>query len=130
MTEVSVNVAMWAVAAPLALVFLAAGAVEIAQPKEKLLAFPSMGWAEDFPSGLVKTIGLLELLAAIGLVLPAAVNVAPDLVPLAASGLALTMFGATITHIRRGEEQPAVVAVALLSLAVLVAWGRFGPHAF
>ncbi|MFJ3802532.1 DoxX family protein [Streptomyces sp. NPDC090088] len=126
----SVNVALWAVAAPLALVFLAAGAVEVAQPKEKLLAFPSMGWVEDFPSGLIKTIGLLELLAAIGLILPAAVNVAPDLVPLAASGLTLTMFGATITHIRRGEEQSAVVAVALLAMAVLVSWGRSGPHAF
>jgi uncharacterized membrane protein YphA (DoxX/SURF4 family) len=78
-----VNVALWAVAALLALAFLAAGAAKLAQPKEKLLASPSMGWAEDFPPGLIKTIGLLEVLAAIGLILPAAVDIAPDLVPLA-----------------------------------------------
>jgi hypothetical protein len=125
-----VNVALWAVAALLALVFLAAGAAKLAQPKEKLLASPSMGWAEDFSPGLIKTIGLLEVLAAIGLILPAAVDIAPDVVPLAASGLALTMFGAAITHSRRGEFQSVVVNVALLALSVFVAWGRFGPRAF
>ncbi|MFJ3802553.1 DoxX family protein [Streptomyces sp. NPDC090088] len=129
-SEVLVNVTLWTVAALLALIFLAAGAAKLAQPKEKLLASPSMGWAEDFPSGLIKTIGLLEILAAIGLILPAAVDIAPNLVPLAASGLALTMFGATIMHSRRGETQSAVVTVALLALSVFVAYGRFGPHSF
>lgn len=124
------NIALWSVAALLALAFLAAGGSKLAQPKEKLLASPSMDWAEDLPPGLIKTIGLLEVLAAVGLVLPAAVDIAPDLVPLAASGLALTMFGATITHSRRGEAQSAVVNVVLLALSVFVAWGRFGPHAF
>ncbi|MEU0196140.1 DoxX family protein [Streptomyces afghaniensis] len=124
------NVVLWAVAALLALVSLAAGAAKLAQPKDKLLASPSMGWAKDFSPGMIKTIGLLEILAAIGLILPAAVDIAPILVPLAASGLALTMLGAAITHSRRGELQSVVVNVVLLALAVFVAWGRFGPHAF
>ncbi|MEV7389154.1 DoxX family protein [Streptomyces sp. NPDC091215] len=85
---------------------------------------------EEIPPGLIKTIGLLELLAAIGLILPAAVDIATDLVPPAASGLALTMFGAAITHSRRGEAQSAVVTAVLLALSVLMAYGRFGPHAF
>jgi hypothetical protein len=125
-----VNVALWAVAALLALVFLAAGAAKAAQPKEKLTASPSMAWAEDFPPGAIKAIGLLEVLAAVGLILPAAVNIAPVLVPLAASGLALTMFGAAILHGRRGEFQSVVVNVVLLALTVFLAWDRFGPHAF
>ncbi|MGP4047729.1 DoxX family protein [Streptomyces sp. 2A115] len=124
------NVALWAVAALLALVFLGAGAAKLAQPKEKLIASPSMGWAEDFPPAMIKAIGILEVLAALGLILPAAVDIAPDLVPLAASGLALTMFGAAMTHSRRGEAQSVVVNVVLLALTVFVAWGRFGPHAF
>ncbi|MBG0857299.1 DoxX family protein [Streptomyces spinoverrucosus] len=124
------NVALWAVAALLAVVFLGAGATKLAQTKEKLTASPSMAWANDFPPGAIKTIGLLEVLAAIGLVLPAAVDIAPSLVPLAASGLALTMFGAAITHGRRGELQPVVMNVVLLALAGFLAWGRFGPHAF
>jgi hypothetical protein len=128
--EVLVNVALWAVAALLALVFLGAGAAKLAQPKEKLLDSPSMAWAEDFSPGVIKTIGLLEVLAAIGLILPAAVDMAPGLVPLAASGLTLTMFGAAIAHSGRGEFQSVVVNVVLFALAVFVAWGRFGPHAF
>jgi hypothetical protein len=125
-----VNVALWAVAALLTLVFFGAGAAKLAQPKEKLIASPSMSWAEDFPPAMIKAIGILEVLAALGLILPAAVDIAPDLVPLAASGLALTMFGAGITHSRRGEAQSVVVNVVLLALTVFVAWGRFGPHAF
>ncbi|MBP8532709.1 DoxX family protein [Streptomyces sp. MK37H] len=124
------NVTLWAVAALPALVFLGAGAAKLAQSKEKLLASPSMGWAEDFSPGVIKTIGLLEALGAIGLILPAAVDIAPALVPLAASGLALIMFGAAITHSRRGEAQSAAVNAVLLALTVFVAWGRFGPHSF
>lgn len=124
------NVTLWAAATLLALVFLGAGAAKLAQPKEKLLTSASMGWAETFSPGQIKTIGLLEVLGAIGLILPAAVNIAPVLVPLAATGLALTMVGATVTHSRRGEAQSVVVNVVLLALAVFLAWGRFGPHAF
>jgi uncharacterized membrane protein YphA (DoxX/SURF4 family) len=125
-----VNVALWAVASLLALVFLGAGAAKLAQSKEKLTASPNMAWATDFSPGAIKAIGSLEVLAAIGLILPAAVDIAPDLVPLAASGLALTMLGAAILHSRRGEAQSVVVNVLLLALTVFVAWGRFGPHAF
>jgi hypothetical protein len=125
------NVALWAVAALLALVFLGAGAMKLSKSKEQLLASgPSMAWAEDFSPGLIKTIGLLEVLAAIGLILPAAVDIAPVFVPLAATGLALVVIGAAITHGRRGEYQSIVVNVVLLALTVFVAWGRFGPHSF
>nr|WP_055615393.1 DoxX family protein [Streptomyces phaeochromogenes] len=124
------NVALWVVATLLALVFLGAGAAKLAQSKEKLTASPNMAWATDFSPGAIRTIGSLEVLAAIGLILPAAVDIAPDLVPLAASGLALTMFGAAILHSRRGETQSVVVNVVLLALTVFVAWGRFGSQAF
>ncbi|MFD5270330.1 DoxX family protein [Streptomyces sp. NPDC058335] len=125
------NVALWAVAALLALVFLGAGAMKLTRSKEQLLASgPTMTWAEDFSPGLIKTIGLLEVLGAIGLLLPAAVDIAPVFVPLAATGLALVMVGAAITHGRRGEYQSIIVNVVLLAMTVFVAWGRFGPHAF
>lgn len=124
------NVALWSVATLLALVFLAVSAAKLAQSKEKLTASPNMAWATDFSPRAIRTIGFLEVLAATGLILPAAVDIAPDLVPLAASGLALTMFGAAILHSRRGEAQSVVVNVVLLALTVFVAWGRFGPYAF
>jgi hypothetical protein len=85
---------------------------------------------EDFSTRSIKAIGALEVAAAVGLILPAVLDVAPVVVPLAAVGLALLMAGAMIIHVRRHEAQGIVVTLALLAVAVLVAWGRFGPHSF
>jgi uncharacterized membrane protein YphA (DoxX/SURF4 family) len=122
------NIVLWIAAGLLALVFLLSGGMKVAQPKEKLKA--NMDWVEDFSPGMVKTIGALELLAAIGLILPAALDIAPILVPLAATGLVLIMIGAIVTHVRRKENQALPINVILLVLAVFVAWGRFGPYSF
>jgi uncharacterized membrane protein YphA (DoxX/SURF4 family) len=122
------NVLLWIVAGVLAAAFLVAGLTKLTQPKEKLAA--RMGWVEDFSPGVVKAIGALEVLAAIGLILPAALDVVPVLVALAAVGLVVLMAGAAITHARRHEPQLVVVNAVLLLLAVVVLWGRFGPYSF
>jgi uncharacterized membrane protein len=124
------NVTLWIVAGVLALFFLGAGVTKATRTKEKLLENPNMGWVADFSAGMVKLIGIAEVLGAIGLVLPAAVDVAPILVPIAATGLAVIMAGAIITHARRREYGPVAMNVVLLALTVFVAWGRFGPYAF
>jgi uncharacterized membrane protein YphA (DoxX/SURF4 family) len=123
------NIALWTIAALLAVAFLASGAMKLIQPKEKLAA-SGFGFVEDFSAGAVKAIGAVEILAAVGLILPAALDIAPVLVPLAAVGLVVLMAGAIITHLRRHEAQAIVAPLALLALAVLVAWGRFGPQSF
>jgi uncharacterized membrane protein YphA (DoxX/SURF4 family) len=122
------HIVLWIIAGVLAAVFLAAGLTKLIQPKEKLAK--SMGWVDDFSPGMVKTIGALEVLAAVGLILPAAVDLAPVLVPLAAAGLVLLMIGAAITHARRREPQMIAANLVLLALAAVVAWGRFGPYSF
>jgi uncharacterized membrane protein YphA (DoxX/SURF4 family) len=124
-----VNVVLWIIAGLLAAAFLAAGIMKVTQPKEKL-ASSGMGWAEDFSAGMVKTIGALEVLAAIGLILPAVLGIAPVLVPLAALGLVLMMVGAVVVHVRRHENQAIPINVVLLILAAVVVWGRFGPQSF
>jgi uncharacterized membrane protein YphA (DoxX/SURF4 family) len=124
-----VNVVLWIVAGLLAVAFLAAGLMKLAQPKKKL-AESGMGWTEDFSDGAVKGIGALEVLGAVGLILPAALGIVPVLVPIAATGLALLMLGAAVTHARRKESPNIVVNIVLLALAAFVAWGRFGPYAF
>lgn len=123
------NVVLWVIAVLLALVFLIAGLMKLAQPKEKLAA-SGMAWTEDFSAGAVKGIGVLEVLGALGLILPAVSGIAPVLTPLAALGLALVMVGAISVHVRRKENQPIIINVVLLVLAAVVAWGRFGPYAF
>ncbi|GAA3856243.1 DoxX family protein [Streptomyces sedi] len=123
------NVALWIVASVLAVAFLAGGAMKLVQSREKLAA-SGFGFADDFSDNAVKGIGALELLAGIGLVLPAAVDIAPVLVPLAAVGIVLLMIGAIVVHGRRKEAQSIVVNVVLIAVAAFVAWGRFGPHSF
>jgi len=124
-----VNVVLWIVAGVLAAAFLASGLMKLSQPRKKL-AESGMGWTEDFSDGAVKGIGALEVLGALGLILPAVFDIATVLVPIAATGLALVMLGAAVTHARRKENQMIVVNVVLFALAVFVAWGRFGPYAF
>ena len=123
------NVFLWIVAGLLAVAFLGAGAMKLSQPKAKLSA-SGMPWVDDFSAGQVKTIGALEVLAAIGLIGPPLTGIAPVLAPLAAVGLVLTMIGAAVLHARRGETQGIVVNAVLLILAAVVAWGRFGPYSF
>jgi uncharacterized membrane protein YphA (DoxX/SURF4 family) len=123
------DVLLWVLAGVLAVAFLAAGAMKLSQPKQKLAA-SGMGWTEGVSAGAVKLIGALEVLGAIGLVLPAVLGLAPALVPLAALGLVLVMAGAVVVHARRGEAQLIAVNVMLLALAAVVAWGRFGPYSF
>ena len=71
------------------------------------------------------------MLAAIGLVLPGALNIAAGITPYAALGLVLLMIGAAVTHARRGEYIPYMAMnIVLAILAAIVVWGRFGDYAF
>ena len=130
MKELMMNLTLWIIAGLLAVVYLAAGIAKLIVPKEKLATAPAAGWIEDYSAGSVKAIGALEVLAAVGLVLPAAIDIAPVLVPLAAVGLVLLMAGATMTRIRRHEAKPMVADLVYLALAGFVAWGRLGPESF
>ncbi|MDA0638722.1 DoxX family protein [Nonomuraea sp. MCN248] len=123
------DLALWIVAGLLAAVFGVAGLMKLTQRKETLAA-SGLAWTEDVSAATVKAIGGLEVLAALGLILPATFGIAPVLVPLAAAGLVLVMVGAAVTHARRKEHPAIAVNAVLLLLAAFVAWGRFGPHAF
>lgn len=123
------NVVLWILAGLLAVAFLTTGLLKLLRSRAEL-AQSGLGWVEDFGDGTVKLIGVLEVLAAIGLILPAVTGIAEILVPIAASGLVLVMLGALVVHVRRKEHQLVVVNLFLMALALVVAWGRFGPYAF
>ncbi|MFB8271161.1 DoxX family protein [Streptomyces sp. NPDC055955] len=122
------NVFLWILQILLALVMLAAGGGKLAQPYEKTAE--SMAWAKSFSPGQVKTIAALEVLGALGLVLPATTGIATVLTPLAATGLAITMAGAALVHARAKERSHIAINAVLLVIAVVIAWGRFGPYAW
>jgi hypothetical protein len=124
------NLALWIVAGLLATVFAAGGVAKLVIPKEKLATAPGGAWIDDFSPGAVKALGIVDLLAAAGLVLPAALGIAPVLVPLAAVGTASLMIGAVIVRLRHGAVHAIPVDLTYLALAAFVAWGRFGPESF
>ena len=104
--------------------------MKIARSREQLVT-AGMGYAQRFPPGAIKGIGVLEVLAAVGLIFPAITGIAPVFVPLAASGVAVLMLGAVITHVRlRDPFGQTVPAIVLLLVAIFVAWGRFGAYSF
>jgi hypothetical protein len=119
------NLILWIVAGVLALAFLAAAFMKLTQPKARL-ATSGMAWTEDFSQATIRGIGVLELLAALGLILPALLNFAPVIVSVAALGLVAIMLGAAVTHARRNEYPMIIGNLVLLGLAAFVAWGRFG----
>lgn len=123
------NGVLWGAAWLLVAMFLPVGIVKLVYSRERLMNGP-WPWTGDFSARTIKIIGLLEVLAAIGLVLPPLVDIAPWLAPLAAVGLILLMIGAFYTHIRREEHHLLLINAPLLVLAIVVAWGRFGPYAF
>jgi uncharacterized membrane protein YphA (DoxX/SURF4 family) len=118
-----VDIVLWIVQILLALAFGMLGFLKLTQPKEK--AAERMAWVEDFSDNQLRLIGVLELLAAVGLILPVATGILPWLTPLAALGLILIMLGAAVVHIRRKENTLIVVNVVLGVLAAVVLVGRW-----
>jgi len=117
------NIVLWIVQILLALVFAMAGIVKVTRPFEKLAE--NMKWAKDVGPRGVRLVGVLEILGAIALILPAVTGILPWLTPIAAIGLVLTMIGAMITHGRRGEFPNMSLNLVLLLLAVFIVYGRF-----
>ena len=123
------NSLLWTLQIVLAAIFGGAGAVKLIQSREQL-AKTAGGWVNDVPAQLIKPLGLAEVLAALGLIVPPLVDIAPILTPLAAVGPVLMMIGAVVTHAGRHEFPNVAANVVLAIMAVVVAWGRFGPYAF
>lgn len=125
------NLALWIGTGLLAAVALVGGIGKTFVPKEKVARTAGGRWTADASVGFVKTLGILELLAAVGLVLPAVLDIAPIMVPVTAACWVLLMVGAIITHVRYRDGAKFVVVTSFyLALAAFVAWGRFGPESF
>jgi uncharacterized membrane protein YphA (DoxX/SURF4 family) len=113
------NVLAWVLQIVLAVAFLASGGMKVVRPKPALVS-AGMGYADDFTDGSIKAIGLIEIIGAVGLILPWLLNVVPILTPIAAVGLALVMAGAVTVHIRRKEQFAPALVLGVLSLVLAV----------
>jgi hypothetical protein len=121
----TVNIALWIVQGFLAVVYLAAGGLKVVRPRERLVATGNLDWMKDSSDAGVKAVGLVEILGALGVVLPWLTGIAPILTPIAAVGLVVVQIGALRVHLVRNERRPLPANVLLLLLAAFVAAGRF-----
>lgn len=111
--------AFWVVASLTALFALAVGLLKVIRPTEALVA-SGMHWTETFSSAQIKIIGALEILAAIGIIVPALTGVAPILSPIAAMCWLILLIGAIVVHVRRKESAVPAIVAGLLAAATAV----------
>jgi hypothetical protein len=124
------NVTLWITAGLLAVVALVGGVSKAFLPRKRLAAHSGGEWVTGAGDGFVKTLGVLELLAAVGLIVPAVLDIAPVMVPVTAACWVLLMVGAMITHGRLGQLKFVMLNTVYLAIAVFIAWGRLGPKPF
>ncbi len=122
------NMILWILQGILALMMLMPGFMKLTNNNAQLIKKGNgrMDWAEDVSSTNMKIIGILEVLAAFGLILPMSIGLYPFLTPWAAVGVILTMLGALSLHLKRGDGAQAIsVNIVILLIAAFVAYGRF-----
>ena len=117
------DVALWVASGVLAAIVMMAGLTKALLPKSRLHEM-GLTYVEDFSARFIRTLGWAEVAGAVGLILPVLTGVAPVLAAVAAICLAVTMVGAVVVHLRRGETSKVLMPLVLLALSVFVAWGR------
>ncbi len=117
------NTVKWILQVIIALAFLTGASYRLFTPYEELMVTEGTYWVEDLSSTQVKVISILEILGAIGVILPMFVSRFKYFVPLAAIGLALTMIGASTLHLMRGE--PVIVNVVIFLICGAIAYFRW-----
>lgn len=119
------NRTAWILQVLLAIYFVTTGVIHLVVPDG--LPDP-LTWMYDLSTPLHWVAGLAEIAGGLGLVLPAAIRIAPRLTPLAASGLVVVMLSAAVWHATRGEVQSIIGNVVVALLLTLVAYVRFRLH--
>jgi uncharacterized membrane protein YphA (DoxX/SURF4 family) len=114
------NIVLWILQVLLAIFFLWHGWLFVAPPAELVEAMNS-----SMAPMLRVFIGVAELLAAVGLILPGLTRVLPWLTALSATGLAVVTGSAAIYHLFRGETSSAVTTAVLFVIVAFVAYLRW-----
>ena len=117
------NRALWVVQGLLAALFLFAGGMKLVMPIEALTGQGPV----ELPGLFLRFIGVVEVLGGLGVILPAALRIRPNLTPLAAAGLVIVMIGAVAITLQGGEGALAMALVPFVVglLAAFIAYGRW-----
>ncbi len=114
--------ALWTVQIVLALVFVITGGLKLVLPLNKIAE--RMGNENGFSPRVMRIIGIMEVMGAVGVILPAWTGILPWLTPLAATGLMVTMIGAAVENVHNKHFPMIAVNFVLGVLAIFVIYGR------
>jgi uncharacterized membrane protein len=117
------TIALWAAQLMLAAAYGLFGLMKATQPLDQLAVM--MKWIPDFPPLFVRTLGVVEVLGAIGLILPSLTRIQPRLTVVAALCILVHQFCAVALHLAKGEADVLGLNVVLIALAGFIFWGRW-----
>ncbi len=118
----ALHITLWIAQVLLAGMFIMSGFMKVSQPIDQLSQM--LPWASQVPAGLVRFIGISEVLGGLGLILPSLLRIKPVLTVWAALGLATVMVFALLFHISRGEFSAIGMNLVIALIALFIAWGR------
>ena len=118
------NTIFWLLQALTAAVFMYSGINKSIYSEQTLVTKGQTG-VEGLPLASIRFIGVIEIIGAIGLILPAALKILPKLTMISATGFVIIMILAARVHYKRAEPRCVVNNLILLGLCAAIAWYRF-----
>lgn len=114
--------ALWVAQLLLAAAYVFFGSMKATQPLDQLAMM--MTWIPSFPPAFVRTLGVIEVLGAIGLIVPALTRIRPRLTVIAALCILVHQLCAVALHVSKGEYGVLGLNFVLIALATFIFWGR------
>ncbi len=116
---------LWIIQILLGVLFIFAGGSKLLMSIEVMQEYARQAGQTPLPGGLLRFIGLAELLGGLGLFLPSLSRVKPGLTPLAAAGLLIIMIGATAITMSSGTITSGIFPLIVCLLLLFILYGRW-----
>ena len=112
---------LWIMQGFLALTFLIAGSAKLLGAPQKVAQLVPAA----FPLPFLRTLGGLEILGAVGIILPVALEVWPGLTLLTAACMGIVLLAAIRVHLQAKQHSKLPMLLLLLALTIIVVLGRY-----
>ncbi|TSJ45840.1 DoxX family protein [Fluviicola chungangensis] len=119
----TMHVLLWVAQFLLGITLIWAASLKLFQPIEQLKTM--WPWTGEIAPALVRSTGVIDLLGALGVLLPSLFRFKPLLASIAAFGIVLLMISASVFHVFRGETPQIGFNIIFGLIAGFVAYGRW-----